>query len=206
MGTGGAHSYSTSFDLTESPISENGAWAHVGLDWTVVKTTNGLAIGTQVGGINSFDDSYAYLSGFGSNYKLSAVVHKDPMVDSSVPHEVELLLRWQDAAHNARGYECNLSFSGLYAEIVRWNGAYGDYTYITPMGSGGPGNVHDGDVFSAQIVGNTITTYLNDVKLAEATDSTFTTGNPGIGFYRGGSTGAFDGDYGFTSFSASSLP
>src|SRR5260221_2997308 len=47
----GGMSYSTSFPLTENPISEGGRWVNgglLGLDWTNVSTTPGLAIGHQV--------------------------------------------------------------------------------------------------------------------------------------------------------------
>jgi hypothetical protein len=47
---------------------------------------------------------------------------------------------------------------------------------------------------------------LNGSVLLTGTDSTFTAGNPGMGFWRGSPSGAFAGDYGFTSFTASSVP
>jgi hypothetical protein len=199
-------SYTTDFSRNEAPISEGGAWRHFGLDWTVVDTTSGLAVGTQTGPAEKFDDSYAYLSGFPPDQAVSVVVHKDPKIDTSTQHEVEILLRWTDATHNAQGYECNLAYNGAYAEIVRWNGAYGDFTYITPQGSGGPGKVNDGDVFSAQIIGDTIVTSLNGVPLARVRDSTWSSGNPGIGMFRNGQNGAFVGDYCLARFTATSNP
>ena len=203
--------YSTNFDLTESPISESGAWAHLGLDWTTVATSGGFAYGTQAltprSGTAIYNDSYAYLTTpFPPNQSASAVIHLPAGIDTSTSHEVELLLRWNDGTHSASGYECNLSYSGAYAEIVRWNGALGSYTYVTPQGSGGGHVVHDGDVFKAQIVGNTITTYLNGVQLNTGTDSMFATGQPGMAFYRGSNGAGALGDYGFSSFTATSLP
>ncbi|HEX7669178.1 MAG TPA: hypothetical protein VF395_06340 [Polyangiaceae bacterium] len=119
-------------------------------------------------------------------------------------HEVEILLHWSDDAHNARGYECNLAWNGGYAEIVRWNGPINDFTYLAR--SSAPMGVHEGDTLSAKIVGTTITSYLNGVQIATATDSTFTTGNPGIGLWRGGGAPVTLRDYAFTSFTATSLP
>lgn len=205
-GTGGV-TYTTDFDLTESPLSENGAWHHDGLDWTVVDSGNGIAFGTQALGVNrsgptAYDDSYAYLSGFPADHQASAVVHLGA-IDGSCTHEVEILMRWADSAHVARGYECNVAFDGSYAQIVRWNGPVGDYTYLS---SGSvPGGVHDGDTVGASVVGNTITLSVNGVVRATAQDSTFTTGNPGIAFWRGMSGCGTRGDYGFTSFTASSV-
>jgi hypothetical protein len=114
------------------------------------------------------------------------------------------LLHWADDAHNARGYECNLAWNGGYAEIVRWNGKLGDFTYL--IRSGAPSGVHQGDVFSAKIVGDKITSYLNGVQIATATDSTFTDGNPGKGLWRGGGNAEVTlGDYGFESYTATAV-
>lgn len=205
-GAGGV-TYTTQFDLTESPLSENGAWHHDGLDWTKVDSGNGISFGTQALGVNrsgptGYDDSYAYLSGFPPDQQASAIVHLGT-IDGSCTHEVEIILRWADAAHTARGYECNVAFDGSYAQIVRWNGPVGDYTYLA-KGSV-PGGIHDGDTVSASVVGDTITLIVNGTVRATATDSTFTTGNPGIAFWRGMSGCGTFGDYGFTEFRASSL-
>jgi hypothetical protein len=199
-------SYSTNFDRTEAPISENGMWTHAGLDWTLVNTAGGFAFGTQSGstGNGGYDDSYAYLSGFPPNQSVSTVIHLEGGI-SAVSAEAEILLRWADSSHFARGYECNLSHNGSYAEIVRWNGPIGrqnsDFTYVARGGV--PSGVRDGDVFSAKIVGNTITSYLNGVQLASGTDNTYPDGNPGMGFFWRGQQGL--SKYGFSSFSATGL-
>ena len=198
----GSVSYSTNFDLTESPISEGGAWTHLGLDWTLVNTANGNAFGTQFPN-NGYDDSYAHLAGFPADQSASGLIHRAANMDPGCTHEVEILLRWADAAHSARGYECNLAFDGAYAQIVRWNGPVGDFTYLA---SGSvPGGVHDGDTLSASIVGSQITLFVNGAVVAQATDSTFATGQPGMAFWRGGACGTI-GDYGFTHYSATSIP
>jgi hypothetical protein len=199
-----AVTYSTTFSATESPISEGGAWTHNGTFWTKVDTSGGLAFNTQDNS-GAVDDSYAYLSGFPPNQSASMVIHKG---SPSGFHECEILLRWLDSSSTARGYECNLAWDGGYAEIVRWEGpaglgTSGSYTYVAPQGSGGGVTVNDGDVFSAQIVGGVITSYLNGVPLNTATDSTWTTGNPGIGFYRASAGPATD--YCATSYSATGL-
>src|SRR5262249_4031802 len=106
---------------------------------------------------------------------------------------------WSDDANNARGYELNLSFDGGYAQIMRWNGPYGD---LTEIGAGAFRSVKDGDVIQAKVVGNVITLSVNGTKVAEATDSTFPTGNPGIGFFRGDC--GSNTDIGFKSFHAES--
>jgi len=204
---GGGISYTTDFDFAESPLSEKGAWHHDGLDWTVVETSNGVASNTQALGVErsgptQYNDSYAYLLGFPPDQQASALVHLGT-IDPSCTHEVEILLRWADSAHNARGYECNVAFDGSYAQIVRWNGVVGDYTYLN---SGSvPGGVHENDLVAATIVGDKIELSVNGIVRASAQDSSFADGNPGIGFWRGSSGCGTIGDFGFTHFSAGAV-
>lgn len=197
-------SYSTNFDLTESPLSEKGVWRNVGLDWTVVASGEGFAFGTQ-NGKGGYNDSYAYLTGFPPNQSASAVIHLESGITASY-NEVEILLRWSDDAHRAIGYECNLAHDGSYAQIIRWPGKLGtglqDFTFLASGSASG--GVHDGDVFSATVTGNTITSYLNGKQLATATDSAITSGGPGIAFYWEGQAGSKK--YSFTSFTAQGLP
>jgi hypothetical protein len=202
---GSVISYTTNFDLTESPISENGAWKNIGLDWTIVETANGNAFGTQTGfNGKDYNDSYAHLSGFPANYTVSAVIHKAANIDPGCTHEVELLLRWNDSAHDAHGYECNLAWDGAYAEIVRWNGPLSSYTYLKR--SSAPMGVHDGDTMTATIMGSSIKVTLNGTEIASVTDASYATGQPGMAFWRGGNGCGTKGDYGFTSYTATSLP
>jgi hypothetical protein len=204
-GSAGSISYTTDFDLTESPLSEQGEWHHDGLDWTVVESANGVASNTQALGVGrsgptQYNDSYAYLAGFPADQQASALVHLGT-IDGSCTHEVEILLRWADSAHNARGYECNVAFDGSYAQIVRWNGPVGDYMYLN--NGNVPGGVHENDIVSASIIGDQIKLSVNGVERASAEDATFADGNPGIGFWRGSSGCGTIGDFGFTHFTAS---
>lgn len=203
-GPDGEGTYSTNFDRDESPISEGGAWVHLGLDWTFVDTEDGIAFGTQTG-TNELDDSYAHLTGFPPDVMVSAVVHIDATIDPSCTHEVEIHLRWSDGANHARGYECLVSLGGS-AQIFRWNGALADYTLLD--NSGVPaGMLQDGDTVSASAVGDVITLFVNDVQVAQASDSTWTDGNPGMGFFLRANSGCDTrGVMGFTSYTASSIP
>ncbi len=206
----GAVMYSTDFPLTENPISEGGHWTHLGTPWAVVATGGGVAYGTQPGD-GAYTDSYAHLSGFPPNQSVTATIHLNAGLSPGGTREAEIHLRWADSASSASGYECNLAYNGAYAEVVRWNGPLGDYTYVSAQGSGGPGAVHDGDVFKAEIVGTVITTWLNGqqlqhVDVAFIGGMVWTDGNPGMGFWRGAGASATPGDYGFSSYAATSLP
>jgi chitodextrinase len=202
---GAAISYTTTFPLTENPISEGGWWingATVGLDWTNVYSAPGLAIGLQ-SGENGYDDATAVLSGtWGADQTAEATVFTANQ-DDSIFEEVELRLRTTISAHQITGYEINFGLrtgESAYAQIVRWNGAWGDFTLLDANG-GSQYALQTGDVVKATIVGNVITAYINGVPVLQVTDDTFTSGSPGIGFYLEGATGV-NGDYGFTRFSA----
>lgn len=202
---GAGVSYHTDFQRDESPLSAGGMWRHAGLDWTQVATLGGVAFGTQ-DGKGGYDDSYAYLSGFPPNQAVSAIVHRDPGLVPDTTHEVELLLRWADANHNARGYECNFAYDGSYAGIVRWNGPRNSFKFLDPPSGTGhvPGGLHEGDVISARAVGNVISSYVNGTLIMKVVDDGFPDGNPGIGFFRGGPSPQLS-DFGLSSFSASAL-
>ncbi|OAI50291.1 hypothetical protein AYO44_05755 [Planctomycetaceae bacterium SCGC AG-212-F19] len=168
--------YSTNFDLTEYPISEGSVWHHTPNAWTYVTTANGLAYGTN-GPANAYDDSYAYLSGFGANQQAEAVVAL-PGTRVGAP-EVELMLRMADTPTSVRGYEINSNI-----QIVRWNGAMGDFTVLPTTGPGLGRAMVTGDDFKATIVGNLISVYVNGNLVMQATDSVWTDGQPGIGFFK----------------------
>ncbi len=193
--------YSTNFDLTEFPISEGGKWFNTGQLWTNVRTANGLAFGTN-GARDTNDDSYAYLSGFAPDQQAEAVVYVDPNLIGT-PHQVEMLLRWADSAQNARGYECLFDHQG-FVQIIRWGGPFGDLTELSGTGFRTVGrNLVSGDIVKANVIGNTITLYINGLPLYQAIDSTWTTGQPGIGFFK--RVAGLNTDFAITSFTASSF-
>jgi tetratricopeptide (TPR) repeat protein len=202
--------YTTNFPLTENPIFENGNWENgktIGLDWADAATVPGRAFGLEFGlgsGSKAYDDAAALLTGnWGPNQTAQATVYSVHQNDS-IYEEVELRLRSSLSAHIATGYEILFRCSktkDAYAEIVRWNGPLGSFTYLDRH-KGAQYGVATGDVVKATIIGNVITAYINGVQVAQATDSTYPAGHPGMGFFLQGTTGV-NRDYGFTSFTAS---
>lgn len=193
-----AGSYSTSFDLAENPISEGGKWSNNGMNWTQVRTADGIAFGSN-GITNTYDDSYAYLSGFSADQQGEATVYRSPTLIGK-PHEVELLLRWADSPGNARGYECLTNHLGA-VHIVRWNGRFADFTVL---GDGSVGRaLVSGDVIKANVIGNVISVYVNGALIVRVKDSVWRTGQPGIGFFR--RTQGASPDLAFTNYMATSL-
>ncbi|MEP6596575.1 MAG: hypothetical protein ABJA71_11550 [Ginsengibacter sp.] len=207
----GGHSYTTNFPLTENPISEGGNWVNggtIGIDWTNVSTAQSLVIGHQVG--VSYSDGTALLTGaWAPDQKAKAVVYSINQ-DDECYQEVELRLRSSLSPHSCKGYEINFKASktsNAYLQIVRWNGALGDFTYLESR-NGAQYGVKTGDTVEATIVGNVITAYINGVQLLQATDTVFKSGSPGIGFNLenklSGCRGT-NGNYGFTYFKAIDL-
>jgi hypothetical protein len=193
--------YTTNFPLTENPISEGGKWINggvTGLDWGNVQTTAGLAFGTTLS--TTYADPTAVLTGtWGADQQAQATVKLTTGI-SACCHEVELRLRSTITAHSAKGYEinCSVASGSPYVQIVRWNGPLGSFTYVNTTGATGCAN---GDVLKATIVGSTITVYKNGTQVLQGTDSTYTSGAPGIGFYDQADNYWYN--FGFSSFTAS---
>jgi hypothetical protein len=202
-GGSGGHSYTTNFPLTENPISEGGRWMNggtVALDWGNFLTTGGHAISAF--DTSGYGDPTAILTGtWAPNQTAEGTVYAGSASGGAWP-EVEMRLRFSLSAHRAAGYEITFSVlggtHGAYAIIVRWNGALNDFTYLSQL-SGSQYAVTTGDVIKATIVGNVITAYKNGVQMGQVTDSTYATGNPGMGV----NGGSGNGSYGFSSFTAS---
>jgi hypothetical protein len=198
--------FASEFPQSEQPVSERGAWHHFGRSWAVVRSLPHRAVGTQ-SGAGRYDDSYAYLDGFPADQAAQATLWMAAGVRGDY-REFELLLRWSDSPTSARGYECNLAWNGGYAQIVRWNGRYGDFTYIANQTHFAPGLMppRTGDILRAEIQGSSIHVYLNknDGKgnqlIAQGSDATFKDGNPGMGFFIGGQHDP--AQFGFSRYSA----
>jgi hypothetical protein len=187
----GGSGYSTGFPSSENPLSEGGKWVTgktVGLDWNDPRSDPGRVYASTLCGLGSsrYDDNIAHLdtsySTFTPNQYAQATVFKVAGYSTSGGHEVELLLRFEITAHSARGYEILWGISG-YMAIVRWNGPLGDYTPLYDPGAGSISVPNDGDVFRAEISGNTITAYKNGSVVGTVSDSTYVGGQPGMGFW-----------------------
>jgi hypothetical protein len=204
-----ARTYTTTFSATENPISESGNWINGktdGRDWADVKTTGGNAIGTQTSA-SAYDDTTALVTGtWGNDQTAEATVYINTRPTSVA--EVELRLHSSISAGVNSGYE--ILFSVLagttYHQIVRWNGPINNFTYlaISPGNCGNIAQLKNGDRVKASMSGSTITTWIDRgsgyVQQCQATDTTFTSGKPGMGFYTQGS--ADNTQFGFSDFTA----
>jgi hypothetical protein len=199
-GGGQNQSYTTHFPLAESSVSESGRWINggtAGLDWDNVQTQANFALGTSPTG--KFTDSTAVLAGTWAADQSAEATLRIRTVNSDCCHEVELRLRTTILPHSITGYEinCSVAKGQPYIEIVRWNGALNNFTYVARRNGTG---CADGDVLKATIVAGTITVFKNEAEMLRGTDNNYASGAPGIGFYE---TDKNVGYYGFSSFTAS---
>jgi hypothetical protein len=217
-------SYSTHFTADEDPISEGGMWRsgkRDGIDWADVVVRNGVAYGAatrmaeaerrieqgnlavcagDAAPLGDYDDPTAVLTGaWGRDQHAKGRVFSRNQTEEYF-QEVEIRLRSRIAPHRCTGYEvffrC-LKTENAYAEIVRWNGPVADFTSLAKL-SGPDYGVQDGDLIEATIYGNVLRGFINGVEVISATDDTFDTGSPGIGFNFG--VGDTNIDHGFTFF------
>ena len=198
-GTSG-NSYTTSFTSSENPISEGSKWINggtTGTDWGNVATTPGLVYGPSLK--TQYADPTAVLTGTWGPTQTAQATVKTSGVSTSCCHEVELRLRTTITAHSITGYEINCNVDGgNYVQIVRWNGPVNNFTILDSRAYG----CANGDVLKATASGSTITVYKNGTQLYSVTDSTYTNGSPGVGFYDNGDTNWTS--FGLSSFTASS--
>jgi len=129
--TRGTHrSYTTNFPVTENSISEGGNWTNGksdGVDWSDVRTSAGVAFGTQVPPTGPpYNDSVAVLKGtWNPNQMATATVHTMYQQSHHTYEEVELLLRMSISPHSSTGYEINLrclSGPDTYVQFGYWAG------------------------------------------------------------------------------------
>lgn len=199
--------YITAFPLTENPISEGGRWSNglaTGLDWKNVQTTPGLAFGTQ-NGEGAVDDSTAVvLPPFGRAWARAQQAEATVYTTASEGFaEVELRLLTTIGAHSIQGYEIIFSVFN-YTQIIKWDGPFNSYSTVANQSTAplATGNKVRATVTAAGLITAYVDYGSGFVQVAQGIDTTYTSGNPGIGFYRFQGTNA---SFGLSAFSASDL-
>lgn len=203
----GQRSYTTPFPASENPISESGNWINggvAGLDWHNCRTTSGFVFGTEPATTN-YDDSTCLVTGvWGADQQAEGTVHI-ASADSTQSEEVEIRLRSSISAHHNVGYEinCSVKSGNPYMQIVKWNGALGNFTLLDARTVG----CANGDILKATISGTnpaTITAYKNGSAIFSVHDSAspYTSGQPGMGFYIQNGSSTTNANFGFSKFTA----
>jgi len=198
-----AQTYSTSFSLTENPISEKGKWTGGqtagGNLWGDVQTSAGMAFG--VSEPTTYGDPTAILTGSWDPDQRAQVTVNINTTPTVCCHEIEVRLRVTISAKKITGYEvyCSVVPGNKYCHIARWSGPNGLYCNIEP--SAPIISMANGDVLAGTVTGSNpplITGYLNGIQIMQVSDTgneggegsdcapgrpVFTSGSPGIGFY-----------------------
>lgn len=212
----------TTFPASETPIAQSSIWLNGGTDgthWQDVDTTGGSpgkAFGHGFAGESfeggEFDDPICQLKAsfraFNPNQFVQGIVHRAPGYSPTSSHEIELLTRFAIGGGLARGYEVLWAHDGGMA-IVRWNGPKADSSNsnhgFDELASTTLAAAVDGDVLRVEISGSTITVQVNGSTVLTTTDTTWTDGQPGMGFWpRTGGT-VVKANYGWRSFKAGNL-
>ncbi|HKV74600.1 MAG TPA: hypothetical protein VJN95_08775 [Gemmatimonadales bacterium] len=216
--------YQSDFPGTENPVSEGGRWLGgftTGKAWSDCQTVPGQIYGRQqLDWARSYSDGSAYLTGTWSpDQTVTAVVYQNATVPAeNWFEESEIRLRGTLTANSLTSYEISWKMRGAtpssaYLILVRWNGPWGNFTYLSNVNFiGGNGNgsqyaLVDGDVVTGTVIGNTIYAWKNGVLQATAliTDTpgaVFSGGAPGIGFNLEAAGAGHNADYGFRSIEA----
>jgi len=130
--------FSTSFDATENPLGA--PWiAPLAAGFTVMRSSDGHAYGTN-GITDTYDDSYAYLSGFNpTSHECELIVYKQGTIPA-VTHEIELHCGMSDDADTdiVKSYEALLD-SGGSLQLMKWNGTYASGAFFFALDGSGPG-------------------------------------------------------------------
>lgn len=210
-------SVGTTFPLTEDPISEGGNFLNGQTDgsaWGDIQTSGGNAYGTRA--LSTGDNTALVKGPWSPNQYAQGTVFSTGPSETWFP-EAELRLLSTISANVNSGYEISFSYKSTspYLIIVRWNGAFGDYTYIRNL-SGPQYQVVNGDVIRAGIVAGALTVYKNGSVVANVPDMTldgsgasvgalFTSGSPGFGTNCDSGGSSELAKYGFADFAAGEL-
>lgn len=195
---------------TENPYSQGDHWINggtTGLDWQDVQSAPGLIFGTGTSPAPPYNDPTAILAGlWGKVQTVEATVTVPASPSGS--QEVELRLLSAVGAHINTGYEVLFSVtSNPYVAIEVWHSGTDTSTFTEIALASGPQLVTGYRVKASVSAAGLIKAYVDSgggySSICSATDTTYVTGAPGLGFFQSGSTAAMSA-FGFSAFTARS--
>lgn len=215
-----------SLDFTQSPpedaLSAGGVWTNndqgTGGNGAPGNMTNirvGLASDGRTriamathGGVH-YDDSFAFVPGFGDDQFIEAIVYKEPGYNPNANgsnHEIELLLGCATSAGRHTWNEC-LFNAGGGVDIVHIDGGPEDFKTVGNVSGRNYFNARHGDVIRADKIGNVVSLYLNGIlKIRyDGADPQRVARGSGIGIGGFIRPGAVHNKYGFMSVLMGSL-
>lgn len=217
-GSGSKRRYRIDFSQApiEDPLSAGGVWSSntqgVGGNGAPGNLTNmrvGLASDgkTRIAmathpGIH-YDDSFAFVPGFGEDQFIEAVVYKEAGYNPNAHkanHEIELILGCSSTPGGRIWNEC-LFNAGGGVDIAYLNGGPNDFKMIANIEGRNYFNAKHGDVIRADKIGNVISLYLNGILKVryDGADPKMVARGSGIGIAGFTRPGAVHNKYGFIS-------
>lgn len=185
--------YTTTFATNENPINESGNWyKNPSNAWQNILTSGGNALAAAYSGTTGHtDDAYAYLQTWagGDNYDIQATI-KWGGINAG---EVELLARLSDTTTQVACYEYLYNTAGG-VQLVSWDGPLDTYHVVwdgvtsaqnSPLGGDGTQIriTCVGNVFKLFDRANSGSSWRELSPVGGITDTSHTTGKPGIGIY-----------------------
>lgn len=160
---------SSTFSGTENPLSEGGVWSTAPGVWGAMRKANGAFC-------------TATLTDCASVYAAGLTADQYSEITIADVAGAQVMFHYANVRTNASGlYQVTTAadVGPNVLVILRWDAAHGE----TQLGANitTPANVQTGDVMRLEVVGSLLTVKWNGAILRTQSDSTFATGQPGIG-------------------------
>jgi hypothetical protein len=192
------------FPTVENPLSNSGDWisaspSAVGTHYgACAVAVSGRLTSTQITD-SGFTDCTVILAGpWGPNQTVHATVNYTNGIEEN---EIRLRTFYGAAGSNAIfGYELNCTQN--YVEIVRWDGFSGGAVQFQLLIHDVTNHCNNGETETATVNSAGLFTLTTATKSTTATDTTYTTGAPGLGLNTFTSSGGVNSDHWYSSFNA----
>ena len=205
--------------MIENPLSAGGVWTNntqgTGGNTPPLNMTS-MRVGLASDGVTpiafpthpgiNYDDSFAFVPGFGPNQWCEGVIYIEPNYNpttSPINHEVEIILGCRTSTGYHRWNECMINWGGG-PSMASLDGGPGAYTLIGGATIGTAILPRDGDVLRATKMGNTLNMYLNGLLIHTYTGPLVADGS-GIGIAGFVRPGAQHNKFGFRRVSMGNL-
>ena len=200
--------FTDTFASTQNPYTGQGSGlggASFFGDWGDMQTASGHCYGTTFSDVDYDDSLTVWDTGSADHYVEAVIWRSSPSYNPGVSHEAQLIVRAGGSAGTLELLEILFAHDGTNIQLVRWNGDLNDVDVLSWDSGGNMGRVpEDGDVVRAEIIGNELTVYLNDVEVASVTLADHA-GNTMAGIMCFARTGATLANYGFHSVEVGEL-
>jgi hypothetical protein len=196
-----------SFASNQNPYAPTGGLGGASFfgDWGDMRALDGHCIGTTIS-VNDYDDSLIVWDTGSADHYVEAVIYRSSAgYDGGASHEAQLIVRAAGSNGDLDLLEVLCEHRSSSLQLVHWNGALNDVTVDSFTTGGSIGATpQDGDVFRAEMVGNTIAVKWNGSTVATKSTSLYA-GNSMAGIMCFARPGVTLANFGFHSVSVGAL-